>query len=165
MERDDEDELLRKVRAQNRSVSFITGSELVNIDLGEDSYRPDEDSQLNQTELLLAGILVNEARLGRNGYFKTSPKELRLYKFYNKPVFRAVVYFCVWLNLSLACFESPAVSGMALPYWATMLLEYLCLFVFILTSFPCLVFCCWCEILERQEECYFVGHYCGKIIP
>lgn len=49
MERDDEDELLRKVRAQNRSVSFITGSELVNIDLGEDSYRPDEDSQLNQT--------------------------------------------------------------------------------------------------------------------
>lgn len=29
-------------------------------------------------ELILAGILVNEARLGRNGYFKTSPKELRL---------------------------------------------------------------------------------------
>ena len=27
--------------------------------------------------LLLAGILVNEARLGRNDYFKIAPKELR----------------------------------------------------------------------------------------
>lgn len=49
MATDDEDELLRKVRAENRAVSFITGSELVNIDLGDDSYRRDEDSELNQT--------------------------------------------------------------------------------------------------------------------
>lgn len=130
----DEDEMLRSVRAQKRSVSFVTGSELVNIDLCEDSYRQ-EGSELSQTELLLAGILVNEARLGRNGYFQTSAKELRLYKFYNKPALRALVYFCVWLNLCLALFEAPAVYGMALPYWATMLLEYLCLFVFILRLF------------------------------
>lgn len=31
--------------------------------------------------LLLAGILVNEARLGRNGYFEIAPKELR-YSFF-----------------------------------------------------------------------------------
>ena len=49
MAADDEDELLRKVRAQNRSVSFVTGSELVNIDLGDDSYRWNEDSELNET--------------------------------------------------------------------------------------------------------------------
>lgn len=49
MAADDEDELLRKVRAQNRSVSFVTGSELVNIDLGDDSYRRNEDSELNET--------------------------------------------------------------------------------------------------------------------
>lgn len=42
---------------------------------------------------------------------------VRLYKFYNKPALRALVYFCVWLNLCLALFEAPAVSGMALPYW------------------------------------------------
>lgn len=46
---DDEDSLFRKVRAQHRSVSFVTGSELVNIDLGDESSRRDEDSELNET--------------------------------------------------------------------------------------------------------------------
>jgi len=45
----DEDALLRKVRAQHTSVSFITGSELVNIDLGDESYREGEDTQPNET--------------------------------------------------------------------------------------------------------------------
>ena len=49
MASDDADALLRKVRAQHRSVSFVTGSELVNIDLGDDSYRQGQDSQLNET--------------------------------------------------------------------------------------------------------------------
>ena len=49
MASDDEDALLRKVRAQHRSVSFITGSELVNIDLRDESYRQGEDTQLNET--------------------------------------------------------------------------------------------------------------------
>ncbi|XP_027052573.1 two pore calcium channel protein 1-like [Pocillopora damicornis] len=135
MAAEDEEEILKSLRAQSRSVSFVTGSELVNIDLKEDSSHLNEDSELSETELLLAGILVNEARLGRNGYFKTSLKELRLYKVYNKPVLRALVYFCVWLNLCLAFFEEPSVQGMTLPYWATMLLEYICLFVFILRLF------------------------------
>ena len=43
----------------------------------------------------------------------------RLYKIYNKPVLRALVYFCVWLNLCLAFFEEPAVQGMTLPYWVS----------------------------------------------
>ena len=43
----------------------------------------------------------------------------RLYKVYNKPVLRALVYFCVWLNLCLAFFEEPAVQGMTLPYWVS----------------------------------------------
>lgn len=41
----------------------------------------------------------------------------RLYKIYNKPLLRAVVYLCAWVILCLAFFETPAVSGMALPYW------------------------------------------------
>ena len=49
MATDDEDELLRSVRAQNRSFSFVTDSELVNIDLCEDSYRREEGSELSQT--------------------------------------------------------------------------------------------------------------------
>ena len=33
---------------------------------------------------MLAGILVNEARLSRNGYFRTSAKELRLNQCFQK---------------------------------------------------------------------------------
>ena len=131
----------------------------------------------------------------------------RLYKFYNKRALRALVYFCVWLNLCLALFEAPAVSGMGLPYWVwhslmcqnchapkdyayfipcifnlfsseANFLNFVCFFILFpgynvvrislpvcihSPSFPCLVFCCWCEILARQEKCYFVGCYCGKI--
>lgn len=54
MAADDEDELLRKVRAQHRTVSFITGSELVNIDLEDESSRPGEDSQLNGTVFIMS---------------------------------------------------------------------------------------------------------------
>ena len=43
----------------------------------------------------------------------------RLYKVYNKPVFRGIVYFCAWLLLCLAFFEDPAVPGMGLPYWVS----------------------------------------------
>ena len=43
----------------------------------------------------------------------------RLYKVYNKPVFRGIVYFCAWLLLCLAFFEDPAVPGMELPYWVS----------------------------------------------
>ncbi|CAH3122341.1 unnamed protein product [Porites lobata] len=153
---DDGDALLKKVRAQHRSVSFITASELVNIDLEDESHR-NEESELNETEILLAGILVNEARLGRNGYFQTSPKELRLYKVYNKPVFRGIVYFCAWLLLCLAFFEDPAVPGMGLPYWATMLLEYFCLFVFILRLFHVWCFAAGVKFWRDKKNVIFLS--------
>ena len=49
MAAEDEEEILKSQRAQSRSVSFITGSELVNIDLKEDSNRLNEDSELSET--------------------------------------------------------------------------------------------------------------------
>ena len=61
---DDGDALLRKVRAQHRSVSFITASELVNIDLEDESHR-NEESELNETvrklfynELMMFSIFI-----------------------------------------------------------------------------------------------------------
>ena len=61
---DDGDALLKKVRAQHRSVSFITASELVNIDLEDESHR-NEESELNETvrklfynELLMFSIFI-----------------------------------------------------------------------------------------------------------
>ena len=49
----------------------------------------------------------------------------RLYKSYNKPVFRVLVYFCSWIILCLTLFETPAVPGLSLPYWVGMSLSKL----------------------------------------
>ena len=61
---DDGDALLKKVRAQHRSVSFITASELVNIDVEDESHR-NEESELNETvrklfynELMMFSIFI-----------------------------------------------------------------------------------------------------------
>ena len=61
---DDGDALLKKVRAQHRSVSFITASELVNIGLEDESHR-NEESELNETvrklfynELMMFSIFI-----------------------------------------------------------------------------------------------------------
>ncbi|EDO33014.1 predicted protein, partial [Nematostella vectensis] len=86
-------------------------------------------------ELLLAGILVAEARKGGNGYFQTTHRELELYKLYNKPILQFIIYVFVWVNLSLALFEEPAVKGLAIPYWGCLIIEYFCLFVFCVRLF------------------------------
>lgn len=52
-------------------------------------------------ELLLAGILVNEARLGRNGYFQTSPKELR----FNFVFKRTTLFLTSNLINHMSCFD------------------------------------------------------------
>ena len=48
-------------------------------------------------EILLAGILVNEARLGRNGYFQTSPKELRFSSFFEIHIRELMAVFTVYI--------------------------------------------------------------------
>ena len=61
---DDGDALLKKVRAQRRSVSCITASELVNIDVEDEAHR-NEESELNETvrklfynELMMFSIFI-----------------------------------------------------------------------------------------------------------
>ena len=61
---DDGDALLKKVRAQHRSVSCITASELVNIDVEDEAHR-NEESELNETvrklfynELMMFSIFI-----------------------------------------------------------------------------------------------------------
>ena len=61
---DDGDALLKKVRAQHRPVSFITASELVNIDREDESHR-NEESELSETvrklfynELMVFSIFI-----------------------------------------------------------------------------------------------------------
>uniref|UniRef100_A0A8D2NMS2 Ion transport domain-containing protein n=1 Tax=Zosterops lateralis melanops TaxID=1220523 RepID=A0A8D2NMS2_ZOSLA len=65
----------------------------------------------------------------RNIPFKTSPEAVRLYHLYNHWMMRIATYFFIFLNLSLALFEEPAVYP--LPFLATSVLEVLCLLVFL----------------------------------
>uniref|UniRef100_A0A669QAI8 Ion transport domain-containing protein n=1 Tax=Phasianus colchicus TaxID=9054 RepID=A0A669QAI8_PHACC len=79
-------------------------------------------------ELLLAAAFVSDAQYNRNIPFKTSPEAVRLYYLYNHWFMRTATYIFIFLNLSLAVFEEPAVYP--LPFLATSLVEVLCLLVF-----------------------------------
>ncbi|XP_048153977.1 two pore calcium channel protein 1-like isoform X6 [Corvus hawaiiensis] len=80
-------------------------------------------------DLLLAAAFVSDAQYNRNIPFKTSPEAVRLYQLYNHWMMRTATYFFIFLNLSLALFEEPAVYP--LPFLATSVLEVLCLLVFL----------------------------------
>ncbi|XP_071501012.1 two pore calcium channel protein 1-like [Diadema antillarum] len=86
---------------------------------------------LKEEELLLAATYVNDAKHGRNFKFSTDMKRLRLYKLYNMPIFKWVLYFFILLNLALALFEDPPVGNLGLQYWGTILLEVGCLTYFV----------------------------------
>ncbi|XP_019371642.1 PREDICTED: two pore calcium channel protein 2-like isoform X1 [Gavialis gangeticus] len=81
-----------------------------------------------QQDLLLAAAFVCDAQYNRNIPFETSPQAVRLYYLYNHWTMQAATYFFVFVNLSLAVFEDPAVYP--LPFLATSLVEVLCLLVF-----------------------------------
>ncbi|XP_027549220.1 two pore calcium channel protein 2-like isoform X2 [Neopelma chrysocephalum] len=80
-------------------------------------------------DLLLAAAFVSDAQYNRNIPFKTSPEAVRLYYLYNHWMMRTATYFFIFLNLSLAMFEEPAVYP--LPFLVTSVLEVLCLLVFL----------------------------------
>nr|XP_039248277.1 two pore calcium channel protein 1-like isoform X1 [Styela clava] len=90
------------------------------------------DRQRSEEILLLAATYVEDALDGRTLPYKTDPKSIEQYRIYSNPIRRWGTVFFMWWNLCLAIFEAPAVSGAALPNWATMLMEVLCLSVFII---------------------------------
>uniref|UniRef100_A0A8C6IZ82 Ion transport domain-containing protein n=1 Tax=Melopsittacus undulatus TaxID=13146 RepID=A0A8C6IZ82_MELUD len=79
-------------------------------------------------DLLLAAAFVSDAQYNRNIPFKTSPEAVRLYYLYNHWMMRTATYFFIFLNLSLALFEEPAVYP--LPFVVTSVVEVLSLLVF-----------------------------------
>uniref|UniRef100_A0A8C5XIC5 Ion transport domain-containing protein n=1 Tax=Microcebus murinus TaxID=30608 RepID=A0A8C5XIC5_MICMU len=79
-------------------------------------------------DLLLAAAYVSDAQYNRNVPFKTSPRAIRLYYFYNHWTMQAATYFFISVHLSLALFEKPALFP--LPLLATSIAEVLCLTAF-----------------------------------
>ncbi|KAF4016015.1 hypothetical protein G4228_008303 [Cervus hanglu yarkandensis] len=88
----------------------------------------EEPPDLEDQDLLLAAAYVSDAQYNRNVPFETSPQAIRLYHFYNHWTMRAATYFFIWVDLSLALFEEPAVFP--LPFLVTSIAEVLCLTAF-----------------------------------
>ncbi|KAM9063074.1 two pore channel protein 2-like [Sarcophilus harrisii] len=81
-----------------------------------------------EEDLLLAAAYVYDAQYNRNIPFETSPQAIRFYYLYNHWSMQIATYFFIFLDLSLALFEEPAVYP--LPFLATSLVEVLCLCTF-----------------------------------
>ncbi|XP_037545832.1 two pore segment channel 3 [Nematolebias whitei] len=86
------------------------------------------NSAKSKEDFDLAAVYVSDALYNRNIYFDSSPQAVRLYLLYNHWALKVLLYFFIMVNLCLAIFEDPAVF--ALPTWATMLVELLCVLVF-----------------------------------
>ncbi|XP_071079972.1 two pore calcium channel protein 1-like [Haliotis cracherodii] len=90
----------------------------------------ESDATVNEEKLLLAGTLVLDAKRGRNMEFKTDHNHVKAYILYHKFYLRWLLYFFIIIDLALALVEHPAVPGWLAPYWATMIVEGLCMAYF-----------------------------------
>ncbi|XP_077990436.1 two pore channel protein 1-like [Glandiceps talaboti] len=115
---------------RERTVTYLTETESVHIDVVSPDERTDE-SPISALDLFLAGTLIIDVWHSRNGHFKHGEQELRLYHLYNHWVLRWTIYIFIIIIHGLALFEEPAVPSLALPYWATMMIELACLTAFI----------------------------------
>ncbi|GFO10198.1 two pore calcium channel protein 1 [Plakobranchus ocellatus] len=96
----------------------------------ESSRSRAKEEPLDQESLLIAATLIQDAKEGRNLVYILSEKTVRAYIVYNNKWLRWLLYFTIFLVLALALFEEPAVTGLGLPYWGTMLMEFPCLVYF-----------------------------------
>ncbi|XP_028398587.1 two pore calcium channel protein 1-like [Dendronephthya gigantea] len=122
----------RLIASNSKSVTFDKHADEISTGIDEDDEENATTLSVN-TKLEMAATLINEARYGRHGIFKLTPKEVRLYNSYYTFKINYLIHALVCLNLALAIFEKPAVYD--LPYWATMIMEYVCIFVFAIFLF------------------------------
>uniref|UniRef100_A0A8C4WR07 Two pore segment channel 3 n=1 Tax=Eptatretus burgeri TaxID=7764 RepID=A0A8C4WR07_EPTBU len=78
----------------------------------------------------LAAAYVSDAQYARNIPFQTGENAIWCYHFYTKWVTKFPMYLFLVLDMALALVESPAIPGMEWPFWASMLVEFLCLVAF-----------------------------------
>lgn len=81
------------------------------------------DPPLSDLNLLLAATYVEDSLDGRHSDFKISERHLRLYRMYQNKWGQVILYVFLMMHLCLALFESPAVPGLEMSYWVTMLME------------------------------------------
>eukprot|EP00118_Oscarella_pearsei_P014477 m.123941 g.123941 ORF g.123941 m.123941 type:complete len:1059 (+) comp37843_c0_seq17:448-3624(+) len=94
---------------------------------GLSPHSSDRETPLSDLRTLLVVTYLEDACIGRPSRFKDGEKELRWYRLYNSRWLVWLLYLSVWVDLLLVLFEKPAHPSMLLPYWATMLVEIVCL--------------------------------------
>ncbi|XP_021370570.1 two pore calcium channel protein 1-like [Mizuhopecten yessoensis] len=90
-----------------------------------------EKIQIKEQDLVLAVTLVKDATQGRNFTFKKQPQYVQSYNLYHKVYLRWLLYLFILLDLSLAMVEKPARPGWEIPYWASIIMEIVCLVYFL----------------------------------
>ncbi|XP_046384151.1 two pore calcium channel protein 1-like [Ischnura elegans] len=94
--------------------------------ISEVDNRPKEEN--DEKKLLLASVFIKDACNGHFGImYKTDEKSLKSYIAFNCLWVKVVLHFIIFFHLSLALFEPPAVEGLALPNWVTIIFEAICL--------------------------------------
>jgi len=83
--------------------------------------------------LTLAGHYLDDAVHGRNTEFLPRKQEAKLYALYKNPWMARAPYLAYAAYLALALFEDPGApsASMLWPLWATALVEFACILVFI----------------------------------
>ncbi|KAG7161737.1 Two pore calcium channel protein 1-like 2 [Homarus americanus] len=97
--------------------------EVSNIADGSTAIDSTDVPPVSDLNLLLAATYVEDARDGRHSDFKVSERHLKLYHMYQSKWGQIVLYCILFLHLSLALFEKPAVHGLSLKYWITITME------------------------------------------
>ncbi|CAM1308868.1 TPCN3 (predicted) [Pycnogonum litorale] len=126
------------VKGSNNKVSYSKDSDLVNItsdSLLEPSDLPKGKTLTKYGDLVVAATLIIDAKNGRHSQFKPDESSVSLYLLYHHWILKILLYFFVFVNLMLALFEKPAVDGLSLPYWVTIIIEIACLAFYLFRFF------------------------------
>ncbi|KAG0721105.1 Two pore calcium channel protein 1 [Chionoecetes opilio] len=107
------------------SVVYKPGIESVEVSNAADGTATIDasDPLISDLNLLLAATYVEDSIDGRHSDFKVSERHLKLYRLYQNRWGQAALYVFFFMHLCLAVFESPAVEGLEMSYWVTMLME------------------------------------------
>lgn len=97
--------------------------ELNNIADGTATIDSTSEPPITDLNLLLAATYVEDAINGRHSDFKVSERHLRLYRMYQNKWGQVALFFFILMHFLLTLFERPAVPGLEMSYWVTMLME------------------------------------------
>lgn len=97
--------------------------ELSNIADGTATIDSTSEPPITDLNLLLAATYVEDAINGRHSDFKVSERHLRLYRMYQNKWGQVALFFFILMHFLLTLFEKPAVPGLEMSYWVTMLME------------------------------------------